>query len=117
MYMPTAGSQRSPENNDDSAELALAGSSYVSTSLSSPGTMLTSESLLPLLFFQSAGQSSFCLLLIDNASYRKLCQTTLQCVSCTSGKIDYPASCDLKSLFLYMYKMIQGSENAEQEHK
>lgn len=48
-------------------KLALAGTGYVRMALSLPGTVPTTESLLLLLFFQSAGQSSFCLLLIDNA--------------------------------------------------
>lgn len=66
-------------------KLAFVGASCIGISLHQ-ALCQPHQSFLQLLLFQSAGTSSFCLLFIDNASYKESCQTSLCCGSFTRGR-------------------------------
>lgn len=66
-------------------KLALTGTSWVGMSFSAPGTLPATPVLATAAAPLSVGQSSLCLLLPDNPSYRESRQTTLWCGSWTNG--------------------------------
>lgn len=86
VYVP--GTPRKASIRMAEHEQALVGASWVGTSALSTRRCASRPVLSQLLLLQSAGQPSFCPLLVDNASNRESRQTTLWCGSCTTWNME-----------------------------